>query len=416
MKKTQKRRSFKHLDLNDRILIEIHWSQGKSLVGIIKIVGKGRDKSTISREIEKGFNLDKEKIKLRINVTNRCNLRCSYCSIGNATGYKDMSAETGSRVVDAFLEYAEISGAKQIEMTFSGGEPTLSISLISKLIKRAKTRAKHGLEISSRILTNGLFSPKEMGLILDDIEGIQISWDGFSGNKNRYGGKSAISKKVRENIKFLCESGVTPSILSVISEDNHLFLKELVGDLYTTFGIENISLVFKNNLGRAIGKIEKLDFKKLGKDYINIWWQYRSKNIDINLTGTDVNAIALYPCSLPHPNYSVSPNGRVSACTVTFNDKINKADNFIIGEIRKKGLELDAQAIESMRQFNVLNMDDCENCFAKWHCRGGCIYAKQGDWFSAMDYELCDSIRWIIKNKLFLMISSGNQEEIAIFS
>jgi len=377
-------------------------------------LAKATDINNIPAFVRKGFDLDKKKIKLRINVTNRCNLRCSYCSIGNMAESKDMSIEMGLRVIDNFLEYAEISGAKEIEMTFSGGEPTLNMFLISKLIKHARINAKQGLVVSPRILTNGLFSQKEIGLILNDVDGIQISWDGFSGNKKRYGENAAVSKRVRRNIGFLCESGISPSILSVVSEDNHLFLKELVDDLYTTFGIENISLVFKDNLGRAIGKKENLDFKKFGKDYINIWWQYRLKDIDINLAGTDIHSIALYPCSLPHPNYSVSHDGKISACTVTFNSKNDKANHFLIGELGEMGLELNARSIESMRQFNVFNIVDCQDCFAKWHCRGGCVYAKQGDWFAAMDSDLCESIRWIVKNKLFLIISSDDKKEITV--
>lgn len=55
MKKNNKRRKrsdFSHLDLNDRVQIEISYCQGKSLNEIAKILGKRRDKSTISREID----------------------------------------------------------------------------------------------------------------------------------------------------------------------------------------------------------------------------------------------------------------------------------------------------------------------------------------------------------------------------
>lgn len=40
------------MDLNDRVQIEISYCQGKSLTEIAKILGKRRDKSTISREID----------------------------------------------------------------------------------------------------------------------------------------------------------------------------------------------------------------------------------------------------------------------------------------------------------------------------------------------------------------------------
>ena len=48
----RKRRDFNHLDLNDRVQIEISYCQGKSVTEIAQILGKRRDKSTISREID----------------------------------------------------------------------------------------------------------------------------------------------------------------------------------------------------------------------------------------------------------------------------------------------------------------------------------------------------------------------------
>ena len=51
MRKTNKRRGFKHLSLDDRIQIEIEYSKGKSYGEIAKCLGGGRNKSTIFREI-----------------------------------------------------------------------------------------------------------------------------------------------------------------------------------------------------------------------------------------------------------------------------------------------------------------------------------------------------------------------------
>lgn len=52
MKKNNTRKEFEHLDLDDRVQVEIHYSQGKSMAEIAKILGKGRNKSTVSREID----------------------------------------------------------------------------------------------------------------------------------------------------------------------------------------------------------------------------------------------------------------------------------------------------------------------------------------------------------------------------
>ena len=63
MKKHQNRRSFKHLNLDDRIQIEIEYSQGKSYGDIATRLGNGRNKSTILREINGRPNKGKGKYK-----------------------------------------------------------------------------------------------------------------------------------------------------------------------------------------------------------------------------------------------------------------------------------------------------------------------------------------------------------------
>jgi IS30 family transposase len=52
MSKNIKRKGFRHLDLDDRIQIEIEYSKGKSYEEIARHLGNNRNKSTISREID----------------------------------------------------------------------------------------------------------------------------------------------------------------------------------------------------------------------------------------------------------------------------------------------------------------------------------------------------------------------------
>lgn len=52
MKNNKRKRRFKHLDLNDRIQIEIQYIQGKSYGEIARHLGKGRNKSTVMREVD----------------------------------------------------------------------------------------------------------------------------------------------------------------------------------------------------------------------------------------------------------------------------------------------------------------------------------------------------------------------------
>lgn len=122
------------------------------------------------------------------------------------------------------------------------------------------------------------------------------------------------------------------------------------------------------------------------------------------MSGTDVHSVSLYPCSVAIPNYSIAPDGKISSCTLTFNDRRKIAEKFVIGKIKNGTMKLDQRAIKSMESFNILNMSGCKSCFAKWHCKGGCVYAKGFKWRSPMDPKQCEMIKFVLKEKLLWLM------------
>jgi radical SAM protein with 4Fe4S-binding SPASM domain len=130
--------------------------------------------------------------------------------------------------------------------------------------------------------------------------------------------------------------------------------------------------------------------------------------MEINLTGTDVHSVSPFPCSLPVPNYSVGPDGAVSACTIAFNDsRSDAAGRYQIGRVTEEGLTLDAAAIEALRGLHVLSMPGCARCHAKWHCRGGCLYAKGPGWSQPLAAERCDLVRNVVARKLLALATEA---------
>lgn len=65
--------------------------------------------------------------------TLRCDLACSYCQVSraneNATGY-----DWDDTVLTQFLSFVEISATNNVKIEFQGGEPTLRIDLVEKVI------------------------------------------------------------------------------------------------------------------------------------------------------------------------------------------------------------------------------------------------------------------------------------------
>ncbi len=353
----------------------------------------------------KGFVFDKEKIRLRLNITTGCNLECRYCSVRADSGpVTDMPEVIAKNAIDGFCKFAEETGAKFLEIVYSGGEPTLRTPFIEKTIAYARSRLGAKTELIPRLLTNGLFSRKKFTRIIGDMKEVQVSWDGFGDKNLRYGGNAQIARRVWGNIGFLLENNVPMSVLVVVSESNSGHLREIVDEMYT-YGVKHIFLSLKENLGRALGGKSTVDYAALGKAYFELWKDYRAKGMDINLTGTDIHSVSPFPCSVPIPNYSVSPDGTISACTISFNDKSAFAKSFEIGMVTDRGVTIRDESVESVRQFHVLNMPGCATCFAKWHCRGGCVYSKNGDWFSSFPVDRCAMIRDIIAHKLHTIIT-----------
>ena len=71
------------------------------------------------------------------------------------------------------------------------------------------------------------------------------------------------------------------------------------------------------------------------------WKRYRQKDIDLPLTGTDIHSVSMYPCGISAPNYSISPTGEISSCTLTFNDKNTYSKSYDIGKVDTNSLILD---------------------------------------------------------------------------
>ena len=96
--------------------------------------------------------------QLILQVTQQCNLRCSYCTYsgiyeGNRTHSSNwMSFETAKKAIDFFFDH-NIDSAK-VPVGFYGGEPLLAFDLIVQCIEYIEDKIE-GREIQFGLTTNG---------------------------------------------------------------------------------------------------------------------------------------------------------------------------------------------------------------------------------------------------------------------
>lgn len=118
---------------------------------------------------------------LVLQVTQQCNLRCSYCAFSglyhNRTHNSErMNFETARKAIDFFIERSFES--ESLHLGFYGGEPLLEIELIKKCVDYIQKNVE-GKRITFGITTNGtLLTGEVLQFLYDNDFSITISLDG----------------------------------------------------------------------------------------------------------------------------------------------------------------------------------------------------------------------------------------------
>lgn len=123
-------------------------------------------------------------------ITNKCNLRCSYCSHFSSDGAENEDLPTGEWL--AFFE--ELNGCAVFEASFGGGEPFTRDDLGELIAGVVKNRMRFC------ILSNGSLVTDEMAAFIASTgrcNGVQISIDGsFPGTHDVFRGDGAFERAV----------------------------------------------------------------------------------------------------------------------------------------------------------------------------------------------------------------------------
>lgn len=142
---------------------------------------------------------------LELQITNRCNLRCRHCYIGEGS-HQDLSMEQIQRVLK---EFEEIQG---LRLLLSGGEPLLHPLFweINGILQNQAFR--------SVLLSNGTLITKEVAKKLR-VHEVQISLDGIKEGHESLRGKGTFEKTLMA-IDHLQEADIRVSVATMIHRKN----------------------------------------------------------------------------------------------------------------------------------------------------------------------------------------------------
>lgn len=114
-----------------------------------------------------------------LHVTDRCNLRCSYCYLPHHP--KDMSLEQGRSIVDALIASARRHGMERLKLKYAGGEALLRFPMVASLHRYALAAAgRVGLDVVGVVLSNGTLLDGAMAAEMHELGlALMVSIDGL---------------------------------------------------------------------------------------------------------------------------------------------------------------------------------------------------------------------------------------------
>ena len=286
-----------------------------------------------SRDIKFIFNLLRYKLTgkrfpahVAISVTNRCNLKCSYCFA--AYNNKDTDDITTEKML-ALIDELDQKGTRLINLT--GGEPLIRPD-IKKIIDHITV--KKGMKCS--MSTNGHLLENKLK-VLKNISSINISLDGNEEQHNLNRGPQDYSKVIHA-IEVAVKHKIPVSTCTVLNKNNSDCVDHIVHlakekGFLAIFHFPYGRLKLKENsnyLRIPPVKSKKLmqkiiDYKNAGypvyysnktHEYIRDWPFKRPNKILYQTDKLENSDFKVIPCRAGDLYCFIDANGRVYPCTV----------------------------------------------------------------------------------------------------
>jgi uncharacterized protein len=342
--------------------------------------------------------------RIRINVTQKCNLRCIYCAVDEGDRNLNIDSKALTAAIERLFQDAEEHQSDQVQITFSGGEPTVNLPALKLAVNIIKHKsADLGVVANFHMLTNGVFSENIHQFLLENFARVQISYDGaFSDGTHRPlpNGEDS-SSIVFRNIERLYERGLNITVRITVGPNNIDYLEEIVSSIRSIGEKINIDvgIIVIDGRAKRYDNDYLVDASDFVKKYIDVWQNLSLPGSEVGFGGTDLGSISTFICGISRPATVLCPSGDLSACTRVIDKRHPLADKIFYGKFSEDQFIIDEENVSNLQKINFLNIKECQTCFCKWHCVGGCPLDKPNFDMPLDDYK-CKVIKDINRIKL----------------
>lgn len=313
-----------------------------------------------------------------------CNFACPYC-------YEKKKPEIfmSNKTVDNLISFIrEFKDAKQLNITWYGGEPLIGFEIIKDIL--ARINSELDLKIGHHsIITNGyLLSPEIIDYFqCNELDSIQITIDGKeeSHNKTRRLKKDGLPtyQTIVNNIEYIINKWPSTKInirinIDISNKDEFIFVYK---ELTQRFGKDRL-YIYPGFIRRENKEGNDLACDDLMKS--------QQQDFFLNLKDEDVD-VRFYPkqphkgCMANHINsYVVGPIGEMYKCWNDVGDKTK-----IIGYIDQNKINNKLLFVRYMSDLSCFEDDKCKDCFFFPMCPGGCSWYRLKNKFENGKFDIC---------------------------
>jgi uncharacterized protein len=345
-----------------------------------------------------------------LNVTNQCNLACTYCyeysadRIAQQDGKpKYMSADVAESAVEMLIQ--ESAGREKLHVTFFGGETLLNFPVMRSTVEYAERRiAELGKRIEFSLTTNATLLTEEIVAFLSEHRiGVTVSIDGDQELNDRMrvfhdgrGSYSVIAPKIQSLLKKHRTNsiGARVTLTSQVTD-----VKRIYRHLTTELGFDSVGFSPATASPDRLYHIgsQKMDnildsFSELAREYLDCAVEGRQHgftNVSDTLKELHTGVSKAYPCGAGVGLLGVGTAGDISLCHRFVDSPVGK-----MGHVKNGGVDHEARH-EFLATHHIGARYDCHTCWARPVCSGGCFhegYIHYGQ-TSAANLHYCDWIR-----------------------
>lgn len=351
--------------------------------------------------------------QLTIVLTSDCNLRCDYCFVKGGCSAEVISIHVIQQAVDKSCVMANKRGKRGLLVTFFGGEPTLEKDLIVQTVDYVREAcANSGLVCKFGITTNGVCPESTLEYLIQENFFITVSTDGIPEVHDRhrhFPNGEPTSHILQKNLKFLAEREAKFLIRITCTADSVLQLPDAV-KYFSGLGaqiihIEAVSLAGRATETKGSGMVLRPD--------ADVFVESLIKSVETaKKCGVSIMNSAYMNILVPSVHYCDGVGGNKLVVTYTgdyttcleVQDSCHPAKEwFLIGH--SDGEKLNSSVFASKPIIETV--PDCQNCFAKYICAGGCPtrnFHMEGDVYKVDEFR-CKTTRSVLK---YCMISLYN--------